>query len=187
MLLPVVDVRVLVDDFVRELVSLKVVLVVLDNEVVLLAVVVVMLVKLVLLLPVVEVRVVLLVTLDVLDEVVLVSVKVDVSEDVVSVVVVVVVVQTGVSSCGATRLYGAGQLVSKSHASLNRSTTPTVISTPLVSTGRITTATVSDVICMQDRYTVYLPGSQQEPAGKWSSTGTTARARPTRALSLSAR
>lgn len=181
-LLPVVDERMLVDDIVVELVS-----VVLDCDEVLLSVVVVLLVKLMVLVHVVEVRVEVLVTLDVLDALVLVSVKVDVSEDVVSVAVVVVVVQTGVSSCAATRLYGAGQPVSKSHASLNGSTTPTVISTPFVSTGRTTTATVSDVVCTQERCTVYLPGSQQEVAGKLSTTGTTARTRPTRTPSLSAK
>jgi len=170
-LLPVVDVRVLVDELLVELVSVVLVSLVLvkellDSEVVLLSVVVFVLVKLVVLLPVVEVRVEVLVTLDVLDALVAVDVKVDVSENVVSVDVVVVVVQTGVSSWGATRLYGAGQPVSKSHASLNGSTTPTVISTPLVSTGRITTATVSAVVCMQERCTVYLPGLQQELAGK---------------------
>jgi hypothetical protein len=94
---------------------------------------------------------------------VLVSVEVDVTENVVSVVVVCVVVHTCVSVCFATRLYGAGQPPPTSQLSLNGSTTPTVISTPLVSTGRITMATASFAISMQDNATVYLPGSQQSP------------------------
>jgi hypothetical protein len=149
---------------------------------------------LVLLVPVVEVRVAVLLPVEeerveVLVADVLVSVEDDVSDDVVSVVVVVVVVQTGVSGCFMTRLYGAGQPSATSQSSLSGSTTPTVISTPLVSTGMITMATASSWISMQDSATVYLPGSQQgEPEDKkCGCVGTIARASPMGALSLSAR